>query len=146
MPYSPLHAPEPVTQGPAAPALQVDLSDPALHPVPVVPDGGSPRSNDNPGRAILVSELGHGSVWVQYRRHSGGRADETLSRAERMAKGYGLSNEKLGIDFANLLESEIDRSDIELRVQAVDNAAQKMFETHVNDYHYTQQAAQRPAP
>ena len=61
MAYSPQQAPEPVIQGPAAPVLQIGLSDPALHPVPVVPDGVSPRSNDNPGKAILVSELGHGS-------------------------------------------------------------------------------------
>ena len=105
--------------------------------------GSTLQPNDGPGRAFCVAELGHGAVWIQYRSHEGRQA-QSLSQAERAARSYGLPTEKLGADFAEMLEAEVDRSELAVRVQTVDDAAKKLFETCVDDYEYTQSAGRHP--
>ena len=95
--------------------------------------------NSSSGKAIQIAELGHGSVWVQYRQHQH-RSDGALSQSELAAKQYGLPLDKLGVDFGTLLEQELEQSDLPLRVQTVNNAAKVLFSTYVDDYEFTQRA------
>ena len=52
----------PVGQGPVGAAEQSVLVD----QVPIKRD---PSPNTAPGKAVHIAELGHGSVWLQYRHH-----------------------------------------------------------------------------
>ena len=132
--------------GQAPPLLQVDLSDLALRLHPVVPVENAPMPINHPGAAIRIADLGHGSVWVQYRRHTSGRPASSLTEAARLADYYGLGHEKLGWDFAKLLEEEIYRSDMTVRIAQANAVAMKMFETCVDDYHFRQQAGRAMYP
>ena len=92
-----------------------------------------------PGKAIQIAELGHGSVWLQYRYHHTRGADQ-LSFHEKIAKAHNLTMEKLPDDFGKLLETELGQSDITVRVKNIDYTAQKMFATYLENYEYTQRA------
>ena len=55
-----------------------------------------------------------------------------------------FTTDKLSADFAEMLEHEVSRSDLAARVQTVDDAAKKLFETYIDNYEYTQRAGRYP--
>ena len=95
--------------------------------------------NTAPGKAVQIAELGHGSVWIQYRYHHT-RAIDQLSFHEQIAKAHDLAMDKLPEDFGRLLETELGMSDIAVRIKNIDDAAQKMFVTYIDDFEYTKRA------
>ena len=71
------------------------------------------------------------------------RADDQLSFHEQVAKAHNLAMDKLPEDFGRIMEAEINLSDIGVRIRNIDEAAQKMFATYIDDFEYSQ-CAGRP--
>ena len=117
---------------------RAEISDQSV-PVGQVPMNCDFSPNTAPGKAIQIAELGHGSVWIQY-RYNHTRGVDQLSFHEKIAKTHNLAINKLPDDFGKLLETEVGLSDIAVRVKNIDDTAQKMFATYLENYEYTQRA------
>ena len=108
-------------------------------PVVQVPVDQDLRPNTAPGKAVRIAELGHGSVWIQYRRHEH-KSDDQLTFYELVARTHDLGLDKLPEDFGRIMEQEIALSDIAVRIKTVEEAAQMMFQTYIENFEYTRRA------
>ena len=131
------HTPTIPTRSPVGQALVGAPSQPA--PVGQAQVDHNIRPNTTPGKAVHIAELGHGSVWVQYRRHEH-RTEDQLTLPELIARQNDLPLVKLSDDFGNLMEQELALSDLALRVQTIEDAAQTLFKSYIDNFEDTRRA------